>query len=366
MRGAGDREGALFCWSFLLGGLLLLCLPQQAWAKWYILTGTTPNNVFVIDAETDTVVKEIPLSGRGPIFAVVPNPAHPQFAYVVTNLNQSVAIVDLDEGKEVTRFNLSNDNELVRTMAVDVNPQGNRLYIHEMPLKQSLGRYDMQDTRVRVIDLETAQTVNVFKAPRQIMSLASSKDGKRLYGFSVGRDIYEMDPEKGELVDTVPLMDRNITGEARVDGLPLYNPYQENDFFVAFAAVVTDSITKNTTLGVSYMDLSQPEPELKVLEVQPYTAENWTVAAAASAKTQKAYFGWNSLWKVDLHTRQIEATVPLENTHFSPFVSPDGKKVYCGGNWHFISVFDAETLKPLTKIELHHPQAGAGLRFVQR
>jgi DNA-binding beta-propeller fold protein YncE len=350
----------------LAGGLLLLCLPQGAWAKWYILTGALPNNVFVIDAETDTVVKEIPLSGRGPIYTVVPNPAHPQFAYVVTDSNQGVAVVDLDEGKEVTRFALSKDNELVRTMAVDVNPQGNRLYIHEMPLKKSLGRYDMQDTRIRVIDLDTTKVVKVFQAPRQIMSLASSKDGKRLYGFSVGRDVYVMDPQKGELVDVLPLMNRNITGEERVDGLPLWHTYQENDFFIAFAAVVKDSITENTTLGVSYLDLSQPEPELQVLEVQPYTAENWTVSATASPKTQKAYFAFNSLWKVDLKTRQIEATAALENTHFSPFISPDGKKVYCGANWHFISVFDAETLTPLTKIELNHPQAGAGLRFVQR
>ncbi len=159
----------------------MLCLPGVVWGKWYILTAALPNTIYVIDTDTDKVIKTIPLEGRGPIFAVTPNPAHPQFAYTVTNLNQSVAIVDVDEGKEVFRFNLASDNELVRTMAIDVNPQGDRLYIHEMPLKKELGRYELLQPRIRVINLDTNEIVKVFPAPRQILSLASSQDGKRLY-----------------------------------------------------------------------------------------------------------------------------------------------------------------------------------------
>jgi len=350
----------------LLLSLGLICLPQAAWAKWYLLATTLPNTLHVIDSETDTVVKEIALEGRGPALGIAPNPARPQYAYVVNNLAQSVAMVDLDEGKQVTSFDLSSDGELVRTMSIDVSPQGNRLYIYEMPLKKSLGRYDIQDTRVRVIDLDTNETLKTFKAPRQIMGLASSKDGKRLYAFSVGQDIYVLDPEQGTLLDTIPLANRNIRSIGRTDGLPLSNPYQENNYLVSFAVVVSDTVTGHMTLGISSLDLTQLDPDLQTVELQPYTAEEWAVGGVLSPKTHKAYFSFDNLWRVDPKTRQIEKTVPLENTYFFPVHHPEGKKVYCGGNWHDIGVFDAETLEPITKIALGHPQAGGSLRFIQR
>lgn len=66
---------------------LLLCLaligvPHTAWAKWYLLASVHPNNLLVIDTETDTVVKNIGLEGHGPAMNIAPNPAHPQYAYV--------------------------------------------------------------------------------------------------------------------------------------------------------------------------------------------------------------------------------------------------------------------------------------------
>jgi DNA-binding beta-propeller fold protein YncE len=354
--------------SLLLLSLTLLCLPHTAWAKWYLLASVHPNNLIVIDTETDTVVKNISLEGRGPSLNIAPNPIHPQYAYVVNDLAQSVAMVDLDEGKQVTSFPLSNDNELVRTMAIDVNAQGTRLFIYEMPLKKGLGRYDAEETRIRVMDLETNKVVKTFTAPRQVLSLASSKDGKRLYAFSVGQDISVFDAETGKLVDTIPLLNRNLTGVGRTDGLPAWNPYQENNYLVSFSVIVSDSLTGQVTLGVASLDLTQSDPELQVSELQPYNAESYNITAQLSPKTNKVYFSYNSLWKIDPKTRQIEKTVPLSNTYFFPLLHPDGKKVYCGANWSDVAVFDAETLEPITKIALGHSQTGGpnDFRFVQR
>ncbi len=348
--------------------LVLIGLPQAAWAKWYLLASVHPNNLVVIDTETDTVVKNIGLEGRGPALNIAPDPAHPQYAYVVNNLSQSVAMIDLDEGKQVKSFPLSNDNELVRTMAIDINAQGNRLFIHEMPVKKGQGRYEAVENRVRIINLDTQETLRTFTAPRQVMSLASSKDGKRLYIFSVGQDIFVYDTETGEHLDTLPLLNRNITGVGRTDGLPLGNPYQEHDYFVSFGAFVTDTITGQVTLGMASLDLKQAEPEIEVVEIQPFAPEFYALTGALSPTTKKAYFAYNTLWKVDPQTRHIEKSTPLPNTYFMPFIHPEGKKVYCGSNWHDVAVFDAETLELITKVELGATQTGGGnvLRFVQR
>lgn len=351
------------CYLF---SLLVLCLPQAAWAKWYLLATSAPNTLHVIDTETDTVVKKIALEGRGPALNIAPNPAHPQYAYVVNNLAQSVAMVDLDEGKQVTSFDLSSDGELVRTQAIDVNPQGNRLYIHEMPIRKELGRYEIQENRIKVIDLDTNTVIKTFPAPRQIMALASSQDGKRLYAFSVGGDIAVLDPEQGTQVDTIPLVNRNITGIKRTDGLPVWNPYQENDFLLSFAVITTDAITGQMTLGIASLDLKEPAPELKTVELHPFTPETYVLNGVLSPRNNKVYFSYNSIWRVDPTTRQVEKTGTVDNTYFSPFVHPEGKKIYCGGNWHNIAVYDADTLELLTKVELGNSQAGGSLRFVNR
>ena len=299
---------------------------------------------------------------------IATNPARPQYAYVVNDLAQSVALVDLDEGKQVSTFPLTNDDELVRTMAIDVNIQGTRLFIHEMPVKKSVGGYEAQDNRIRVIDLDANKTLRTFPAPRQVMALASSQDGKRLYAFSVGQDIAVFDIEQGKQIDTIPLLNRNITGIARTDGLPAFNLYQEYDHVLSFGAITTDAFSGKMTLGIGSLDLKQAEPELKVTELQPFTAERYVLTGALGLQGKTAYFSYNDLWRVDLQTRKIEKSVPLSNTYFAPFPHPEGKKLYCGSNWSDVAVFDAETLELLKKIPLGHLQSGggSGIRFVKR
>jgi hypothetical protein len=287
---------------------------------------------------------------------------------VVNELAQSVALVDLDEGKQAASFPLSSDDELVRTMAIDVNVQGTRLFIHEMPVKKGVGSYAAQENRIRVIDLETNKTIRTIPAPRQVMSLASSKDGKRLYAFSVGQDISVFDIAQGKQIDTIPLLNRNVTGIARTDGLPVFNLYQEYNHVLSFGTVTTDAFSGKMTLGIGFLDLKETEPELKLIELQPFTAEHYVLTGALGPQDGKVYFSYNNLWRVDPHTRKIEKSVPLPNTYFAPLMHPEGKKLYCGGNWSDLAVFDPETLELRKKIPLGHPQSGGGngVRSVQR
>ena len=88
--------------------------------------------------------------------------------------------------------------------------------LHEMPLKKDLGTYEILETRIRVIDLDTNTVANVFPAPRQVMSLASSQDGKKLYAFSVGKDISVLNPETGQIEDIIPMADWNLTGGGKL------------------------------------------------------------------------------------------------------------------------------------------------------
>jgi hypothetical protein len=97
------------------------------------------------------------LEGQGRVLAIATNPAAPRYAYATTNLDQAIAVVDLEQGKQVATYKLSSDTEIVRVEATNLNPKGDRLYVYELPLKQSLGRYQHEEPRFRVFDTSTNQ-----------------------------------------------------------------------------------------------------------------------------------------------------------------------------------------------------------------
>src|SRR5215469_11008360 len=117
----------------LILGLALAMWTGSAWAKWYLVVGTLPNNIEIVDTTTDKLVKTIPLQGPGPVMQIATNSMTPRYAYATTNLDQAIAVVDLEQGEQVGTYKLSNDTELVRIEATNLNPKGNRLYVCEMP-----------------------------------------------------------------------------------------------------------------------------------------------------------------------------------------------------------------------------------------
>ncbi len=359
-----DARHLRLCCSWVLA--LALTMPAaSAWAKWYMVIGTLPNNVEIVDTTTDKVVKTIPLQGQGPVLHISTNSATPRFAYATTNLDQAVAVVDLEQGKQVATYKLSSDTELVRVQATNLNPKGDRLYIYELPLKQSLGRYQHEEPRFRVIDTTTNKTIKTFPAPAQTMSFAFSPDGKRLYTFCVGQDVLVLDADNGRVLSTIPLAHRNITGIRATYGLPILANYQEQNYLISFAIIVEDSITDTDTLALGVLDLKEENPSLQIVEIEPFV-ENWYTVEAigTSLETHKAFFVWNDLWKIDYRSRKREAVASLPNSQAVPLIHPDGKKVYCGGQWHALFVYDADSLKHIDDVELGHSMAGLGMRFV--
>jgi len=352
------------CGSWILGLALLTAWAGNASAKWYMVVGTLPNNVEVVDTDTDKVVKTIPLEGPGPVLQIATNSATPRYAYATTNLDQAIAVVDLEAGKQVATYKLSSDTETVRISATNLNPKGDRLYISELPLKVTLGRYQHEEERFAVYDTASNKLVKTIPAPPQTLSFAFSPDGTRLYAFCIGQDILILNRDDGRMIGTIPLAHRNITGIRATYGLPETN-YLEQNYLLTFAVIVEDSITDSDTLALGILDLKEKNPSLQIVELEPFSEDRYAVfGIGTSPETHKAFFVWNDLWKVDYRTRKNEATVSLANSQAVPLIHPNGKKIYCGGQWHALAVYDAETLKHLTDVELNHSMAGIGMRFV--
>jgi DNA-binding beta-propeller fold protein YncE len=236
----------------------------------------------------------------------------------------------------------------------------------ELPLKVSLGQYQHEEPRFRVVDVAAGKLIKTFPAPPQTMSFGFSPDGRKIYAFCVGQDVLVLDSETGRLLGTIPLAHRNITGVRATYGLPLLVNYEEQNYLVTFAIIVEDSITDTDTLSLGVLDLKQPNPKLEVIETEPFVEDWYSVEGVGTAPDlHKAYFVWNNLWKVDYRTRKRDAEVSLPNSQAVPLIHPDGKKLYCGGQWHALAVYDAATLRHIDDVELGHSMAGIGMRFLK-
>jgi len=190
--------------------------------------------------------------------------------------------------------------------------------------------------------------------------------GKRIYAFCVGQDILVLDSDDGHLLSTIPLAHRNITGIRATYGLPLLVNYQEQNYLVTFAIIVEDSITGTDTLAIGVLDLKEEHPKLDVIETEPFVEDWYSVEGVGTTPDlHKAFFVWNDLWKVDYKTRKRDGQVSLPNSQAVPLIHPDGKKLYCGGQWHALAVYDVDSLKHIDDVELGHSMAGIGMRFVQ-
>src|SRR5260370_37365465 len=108
-----DGRRLRLCCSSILG-VGLMMPAASAWAKWYMVGGTLTTNVEIVDTTTDKVVRTVSLEGQGPVLQIATNPATPRFAYATTNLDQAIAVVGLEQGKEVATIKVSSDTETVR------------------------------------------------------------------------------------------------------------------------------------------------------------------------------------------------------------------------------------------------------------
>jgi DNA-binding beta-propeller fold protein YncE len=339
-------------------------IPIAARAKELLVTGTAPNQVVVVDPESSSIVKSIALSGPGLAETISVDPRDSTKIYVITNQWQDVCKVDIKEGKALVCVSLSTPTEVVHSGTIEANPDRPELYVYEAPIIVKPGKYEVGQTRIRVLDTATLKTLRSFEVPRQGLVLAISPDGKTLYSFHVG-DIYGYDPATGHVVKRIPWVHHNVTGVGMVDGLPFYPNYSENGHVVAFPYGAEDRFNGGIFMtGFAYFDLKTGS--LKTFEIGPYGEEHYYLGAAISPTTGRGYLCWNYIAMVDVKSRKLVKQVMMDTTRFFPVMSGDGKKLYLPrGSGSTIAIYDATSLKRLKVIEIGSNMAAASLRVVR-
>lgn len=352
MRRSGLLAAAVLAALALFGGRLAV-------AKEFLLVATRPSTLHVIDVSARQVVKSISLPaepGAGPT-TIMPSPDGKR-AYVIVNRWESVSGVDLDTGKEVFRADLSTPQERVKIPFASVlSPDGKQLYVFESPVRLGLGEYHVQNTRIAVFNTEdgiNAKPVRTFEAPRRIILMSMSPDGKHLYGL--GWDLYDFDPATGKIVKTYGVRNWKRPNYGEPDVLDVWPQYEQTNLFVTpYVAARTDRpATAPDAYKVGLMTFDLANPKLDFKDYEDFTEIVFSSVANPKNRNE-IYSVYTTLSKVDNsapNEGKILKRVVLPHTYYALNISEDGKELYLGGTMSDVGVYSTDTLERIGEIKL--------------
>lgn len=326
-----------------------------AWAKDYLVAVSHPNNIHLIDVKARQVVATHVIPGDGAPIPVTITPRG-KVAYVLTNHLGSVVGINLETGEQVFRADMSSGNERVRTMAaIAISADGSELFVHQAPVKLLAAEYQVQDTRIAVYDTSAgigAKPKRVLPAPRAIMLMSPSPDGKYIYAFNV--DMFKLDAQTGEILETVLV--------AHWDH-PVYEPAtvllkwqainMTGVFMTPISAVVKGMDPDNPMAHATVMMKLDPATGALTFQELERGGPIQFSMVQHPAKPNTVFSNYLVLTKWDLSAQdKIVRRLTLEHTYYNINISSDGEEIYLGGTMADIAVYGAAELDRRATIKL--------------
>ncbi|MGD0073732.1 MAG: quinohemoprotein amine dehydrogenase subunit beta [Candidatus Binataceae bacterium] len=351
-----NRRAILKSWAIAaVAAILLPTIPLSVGAKDYLITGTKPNLLFLIDLQARKVVRQYKIPKDGPPFSISVS-ADGKIAYVVTDHYGALSGIDLDSGKEVFRAELQGPGELVRSIGgIALSRDGKELFVMESVSEILPGEYKVQPSRIAVYRTDAglrAKPVRTFNTPRRIAVLAPSTDGKIIYG--VGWDVYAFDAATGKLLSTQKFFNWNRPNCGPPDLLSFWPMYEESGIYA-------------TPYYYSRTDIPETDPasqktgmlmlDLRTGKMSLVDFENTSAAifsAAANPRNPKEVFGvYATLSRIYTgEPPKLEQRVLLDHSYYVIDIAADGSECYLGGAMDDVAVYSTRSMKKLADIRL--------------
>ncbi len=272
-------------------------------------------------------------------------------AYVMMNMLESIAIVDLVNGKTLGRIEMSGAEERVKGMfGMDLSPDGKTLVVYQSPVKMLADEFQVQPTRLAFYDAETGELRSTAEVPRQITLVAWSEDGSRIYGM--GRKMYVFDAT-GKQIEEKPIHGWEVETYAQPDVLDVWSQFEQSGviatpYYTARLDGAPDDPETYRT-GILTQDLDSGEMLMRDVEA----TDIFYFSTAASPTDKNRVFGaYNFLSSFDMEAGKPLKRVPLPHSYYSVNVSSDGGTVYLGGAMSDVSAYDAETLEKKGEVQM--------------
>ncbi len=341
-----------------------------------LFMGAYPDSVVVFDDKSGVLIDRIHLETGLPTSLRLS--ADKKRIYVTTLTNGGVEVIDVASRKVINHFVLNTPTTRYRFSGGVPDPSGKLFYAVATKIDKQLDRYDVEEPKFTIIDLETKEVVktvalaeedeNALRGGFARTGVELSPDGKFLYHF--GDKVVVIDTADFKVVDRIQLARPDLDGlESGTFGSVLDTIREPGEFTSVFNAA--DPIVHNKVFGVGRFDLAKrtfnftpvgPAPaNMTGLQVAPNKRDAYAVVTTGLYGNKRCEF-----WRIDLQNNVLRNKSEFAcKSRFSFGMSHDGRKLYIYGASFDLEVYNTDTLRLEKTWDLNNDVTGAGMVVVE-
>ncbi|RTE64853.1 quinohemoprotein amine dehydrogenase subunit beta [Amphritea opalescens] len=322
----------------------------------YMVVANYPNQMQVLDLQTDTLYKTCDMPDRfGPgALQVAPDK---KTAYILNNGYEDIYGVNMDTCEVTFHAKMAQTpKERTKTLyAFALSYDGKELYAVQNPTLMERDHYVVQPTRLAVYNTDAgldAKPVRMLPSPRLVTAMQTGKDGGL---YMAGADIYKMDVHTGEYEVAVPSRNWQRERYVQPDVLNVWavqTPTKDFTILYTTARYQKGSEDLNTADWIyGYFNINLETGATETKDFGPLTEIYFT--GTRSPKDPNIMYGvLNRLAKYDIEKQTLIKAAELEHSYYCVTLNQSGSKVYLAGTNNHVAVFDADSLEHLKTIEL--------------
>lgn len=322
----------------------------------YMILTNYPNNLHVIDVESDSLYKTCTMPDAfGPGMAIVAPDG--KTAYVLNNHYADIYGIELDTCKTTFHADLEvRPGEWARSIfSLAISPDGKEIYSVANPTIRNTDHYVVQEPRLQVYSTDAgldAEPARMFPVPRQISIMQTGNDGAL---YMAGADIYKLDVQTGEYEVAVPLRNWDRPLYSAPDVLYLW-PHQSqmNDFAVLYTAAKFEDETQDLATAEYVYGFVSIDLETGKSQVEDFATltEIYFTGMRSPKEPNHMFAVLNNLAKYDVEQKEKLQSASLEHTYYAVTFNASGEKLYLAGTWNDVAIFDPDNLERLGTIEI--------------
>ncbi|MBR9829743.1 MAG: quinohemoprotein amine dehydrogenase subunit beta [Oceanospirillales bacterium] len=340
----------------LLPGSVLAKEPALEKEHEYMVVANYPNNIHVIDLQTDQLYKscELPDAFGPGVTQIAPDG---KTAYILNNHYEDIYGVNLDNC-EVTfhaSMSLQKGERTKSIFSFAISADGNELYAVQNPTMLYRDHYRVQPPRLAVYDTGAglnAKPIRTFPSPRQVTVMQTGDDGTL---YMAGADIYKVDVNTGKVDVAIPSRNWQRPLYAPPDVLnawPIQSPSKDFTILYTTAKFQDESYNLETADWIyGFMNVNLETGETETTDFGPLTEIYFT--GIRSPKDPNLVYGvLNRLAKYDIKKKELVQAAELDHSYYCIAINHDGSKIYLGGTFNDVAIYNADSMEKLGNIQL--------------
>lgn len=322
----------------------------------YMMVANRPGQIHVVDLETNAIYKSCDVPGDFGPGTLQMSPDN-KTGFILTDHYETIYGVDLDTCAVTFSAKMSQQsNERAKVMySMALSPDGKELYAIQTPTLLFPDHYEVKDPRLAVYEVAAglaAKPVRTFPVPRQITVIQAAADGTL---YMAGADIYKMNVTSGEVDVAIPSRNWQRPLYAPPDVLnvwPIQTPQKEFMVMYSTAKFTDETYNMDTAEWLwGYFSVDLKTGKTETTDYAPFTEIYFT--GVRSPKDPNILYGvLNHLAKYDIKEQKLLKSADIAHSYYTVMLNHAGTKVYTGGTFNDIAVWDADTLEQTGTIQL--------------